>query len=104
MIGTQPDDGQRARKRVADSEVREDGTTAAIEEDVPRLDVLVDVLGLVGQYNAPAISLTMLSSGYRGIGGLPRTNCAPDPLFSAAYRREAPIDGCLCKKELDLIW
>jgi hypothetical protein len=68
MVGGQPDDGQGVRKRVADPEVREDGTGAAVEDDVPRLDVLVDVSGLVGQCSAPAISLTMLSSGCRGIG------------------------------------
>jgi hypothetical protein len=52
---------------VADLEVREDGTAAAVPEDVPRLDVMVDVPGLVGQCSAPAISLTMLRDGCRVI-------------------------------------
>jgi hypothetical protein len=68
MVGRQRDDGQGARKRVADPEVREDGTAAAVEEDISRFDVLVDVPGPVRQCSAPAISLTMFSSGCRGIG------------------------------------
>jgi hypothetical protein len=68
MVGGRPDHGQRARKRGADPEVCEDGTAAAVEEDVPRINVLVDVPHLVRQCSAPAISLTMLSSSCRGIG------------------------------------
>jgi hypothetical protein len=57
--------GRRARELVADPTVREDG--AAVEEDVPRPDVLVDVPGLVWQQSALAICLTMLNSDCRGI-------------------------------------